>query len=101
ASFDRLVGPGDELPRHIDPERQGGLEVDDQLHPCHLLDRQVARLLALTVRFRQISTVARYMSALLCTTAKLGCRCRRWVISNRSIRHRRSRHVRFSPKADK
>src|ERR1700726_732053 len=46
-SLDHLVGAGDELPRHIDPERLRGLEVDDQLHSRHLLHRQVARLLAL------------------------------------------------------
>src|SRR5215471_9233873 len=44
--FDHLVGAGNELPWHVDPESQRGLEIDYQLHPRHLLDRQVARLFA-------------------------------------------------------
>src|SRR6516225_2940972 len=46
-SFDHLVGAADERQRDGQPERSRGLEIDDQLDFRRLLDRQVARLLAL------------------------------------------------------
>src|SRR5262245_29817200 len=36
-----------------------------------------------------------------CIAAKVATHCPLWVISDRSTRQRRSRHVRFAPKADK
>ena len=46
-SFDHLVGEQLHLVGNGQAERLGGLEVDDQLDFCRLLDRQVGRLLAL------------------------------------------------------
>src|SRR6516225_38477 len=40
-SLDYLVGGGDELLRHLEPERMRGFEVDDKLEFGRLLDRQV------------------------------------------------------------
>jgi hypothetical protein len=47
ASFDHLVGAGDQRWRHLQPERLGSLEVDDQLELVRLLHRQVCGLGAL------------------------------------------------------
>src|SRR6266478_6452631 len=46
ASFDHFVGARQQRGRHGDAERPGGLEVDDQLNPGWLLDRQVRRFCA-------------------------------------------------------
>src|ERR1700704_6556103 len=42
--FDHLVGGHEELVRHVEAERPGGLSVDDQLELARLHDRQVRRL---------------------------------------------------------
>ena len=43
ASFDYLIGPGEEHRRHVDAERLGGLEIDHQLELGRLLNRQFGR----------------------------------------------------------
>ena len=40
--FDHVVGAAEQREWHREPKRLGGLEVDDQLRPRDLLDRQVA-----------------------------------------------------------
>src|SRR5271165_1702060 len=47
ASFDDLVGAGEDRLRHGEAERLGGVEIDDQLECRRLLDRQIGRLGAL------------------------------------------------------
>src|SRR5215468_1351301 len=47
ASFDDLVGAGEDRWRYGQPERLRGIEVDDQLEPGRLLNGQVGRLGAL------------------------------------------------------
>src|SRR5215472_6921728 len=44
ASFDHLVGAGEDRWRDGDAELLGSLEIDDQLEGRRLLDRQVGRL---------------------------------------------------------
>src|SRR5438128_12216672 len=46
-SFDDLVGAGEDRWRHGEAERLGGLEIDDQLEPGRLLDREIGGLGAL------------------------------------------------------
>ena len=45
-SFDHLVGAAEQRGREREPDRLGGLEVDDQLDFRGLLDRQVGGLVA-------------------------------------------------------
>ena len=45
--FDHLVGAVEQRPRNSDPERRGGVEVDNQLELDRGLDGKLARLLAL------------------------------------------------------
>src|SRR5207302_3934085 len=45
--LDHLVGNGEQPGRKCDAERHGGLEVDDELEPGRLYNRQVGRLLTL------------------------------------------------------
>jgi hypothetical protein len=47
ASFNRLVGPGEQRGGMSDAGRPGGLQVDDELELGRLHDRQVGRFLAL------------------------------------------------------
>jgi hypothetical protein len=46
-SLDHLVGAAEQRERECDAKRLGGLEIDDELDFCRLLNRQVGRLLAL------------------------------------------------------
>src|SRR6516164_6458562 len=45
ASFDHLVGAGEQRGRYIDAKRPGGLQIDDELELGRRLYWQVARLL--------------------------------------------------------
>src|SRR5262249_15478786 len=45
--FDQLVGAVEQRRRHLKPKCRRGLEVDDQLELCRLLDRQIRSLLPL------------------------------------------------------
>src|SRR5438034_3847786 len=46
-SLDHLVGEREQLGRNVEPERLRGLDVDGELKPGRLQDRQVCRLFAL------------------------------------------------------
>src|SRR5712664_394815 len=46
-SFNDLVGAGEDRGRDGEAERLGGVEIDDQLEPSRLLDRQIGGLGAL------------------------------------------------------
>jgi hypothetical protein len=45
--FDHLVGATGHMRRDGDAERFGGLEIDDQLHFCCTLNRQIGRFFAI------------------------------------------------------
>src|SRR6516164_977040 len=47
ALFDHLVGATEQQRWHVEVQRFGGLEIDDQFKLCRRLDREVGRLLAL------------------------------------------------------
>ena len=67
-SLDHLVGDGKESRRHLDAERPGGLQVDDELELGRLHDRQIGRLGALedvagidahlTITVREVGSIA-------------------------------------------
>jgi hypothetical protein len=44
--FDHLVGAGEQRWRHVEAERLGTLEVDNELEFSRLLNRQITRFLA-------------------------------------------------------
>jgi hypothetical protein len=46
-SFDHPVSAGEQRVRHVDPERHGCFEVDDQFNFRRLIKRNVVRLFAL------------------------------------------------------
>jgi len=50
ASFDHLVGAGEQREGDGDAERLGGFQVDDQLYPGRLLDGRSAGLSPLRIR---------------------------------------------------
>src|SRR5262249_18499298 len=68
ASFDHLVGAGEQRGRHFEAEHPCGLSVNDELELAHLLDRQFPRLYTLedatgidaddTPRIRDVGPVA-------------------------------------------
>ena len=45
--FDHIVGATEQQRWHVEVQRLGGLEIDDQFKLCRRLDREVGRLLAL------------------------------------------------------
>ena len=53
ASLDHLVGAGEKRGRHIESQRPGRGEVDDQFELGRLQDRQIGRLLAREIRSRR------------------------------------------------
>src|ERR1700686_2844517 len=56
--FDDLVGAGEQGRRHGQADRLGGLQIDDQLEPRRLLDRQVGRLGAFQDLIHEYRTIA-------------------------------------------
>jgi hypothetical protein len=47
SSFDNIISAREQCCRQFDTERLGGLEIDEQLNLCGLLDRQISQLFAL------------------------------------------------------
>src|ERR1700745_4120449 len=45
-SFDHLVGAGEQHGRHVEPERAGGRQIDDEIELGRLYHRQIGGLLA-------------------------------------------------------
>jgi len=44
--FDHLVGAGEQHGRHVEPERAGGRQIDDEIELGRLYHRQIGGLLA-------------------------------------------------------
>jgi hypothetical protein len=56
--FDHLVGAGEQRRWHVEAERLGGFQIDDQFEPCRLHDREVGGLGVRMPRFQSPSTPA-------------------------------------------
>ena len=63
-SLEHFVGTYKERFRGFEPERIGGLEIDDKLEFCRLLDRQVCGLANAAARSSAVSYPTQRMSEL-------------------------------------